>query len=151
MTSEMLRGISTAYNKVGDKLSEMRGEQGEEFASIMKSMYEEAFKVDLDHASEEQKIAFDKWLRETLARAEGLSKDAKDALRNIVIDFTIKLVPHYQVEKPQTAQDVIDQQIGDNKWLSGFFGRQNNSTQVWTVETAQKEVKKYKKLLATYL
>lgn len=148
VTSEMLREISRAYSKVGDKLSEMRGEQGEEFASTMKAMYEEAFKVDLDKASDEQKIAFDKWLRETLARAEDLSNDAKEALRNIVIDFTIKLVPHYVVDKPQTAQDVIDQQIGDNKWLSGFFGRQNNknTTGVWTVETAQKEVKKYKKL-----
>jgi len=146
VTNDMLREISRAYNKVGDKLSEMRGDQGEEFASVMKAMYEEAFKVDLDKAKDEQKIAFDKWLRETLARAEGLSNDAKEALRNIVIDFTIKLVPHYQVEKPQTAEDIINQQIGDNKWLSGFFGRQETGTNLWTVETAQKEVKRYKKL-----
>ena len=146
-TRDALENIANARKKVSSAFAEMKEGQGEEFASIMKSVYEEAFKVDLDKATDEQKIAFDKWLRETIGRAEGLSKDAKEALRNIVIDFTITLVPHYQIEKPQTAQDVIDQQIGDNKWLSGFFGRQNTGTQVWTVETAQKEVKKYKKLL----
>ena len=149
-TRDALEKISEARQKVGEQLAEMKGEQGREFAETLKSMYEEEFNVDLDklegEEGEKQKIAFDKWLRETIGRAEGLTREAKEALRNIVIDFTIKLVPHYQVEKPQTAQDVIDQQIGDNKWLSGFFGRQNYRTQVWTVETAQKEVKKFKKL-----
>ena len=150
-TRDVLENIAIARNKVGSALSEMKEAQGEEFSSIMKSVYEEAFKVDLDKASDEQKIAFDKWLRETLSRAEGLSKDAQDALRNIVIDFTIKLVPHYQVEKPKTATDVVKDQIGDNAWLSGFFGRQNgvnpgNAPATMTVEEAEKSVKKYKQL-----
>ena len=145
-TKEVIRNISRAYNTVADNLNELKGSQGEEFAGTMKAIYEEAFGVDLDHATQEQVNAFDKWLRETIGRADKLSKDAKEALRGIVIDFTVTLKPNYVVEQPQTAQDVINSQIGDNKWLSSFFGRQNSNTNVWTVETAQKEVGKYKKL-----
>ena len=146
-TSEMLRDISVAYNKVGDKLADMSGEQGEKFANIMKAIYEESFHVDLSKADQEQVNAFDKWLKDTLARAEGLSNDAKEALRNIVIDFTVTLKPNYVVDQPQTPQEVVASQIGDNKWLSGFFGRQNGGIpSTWTPEQAQKEVKKYKQL-----
>lgn len=146
-TREMLQGVSRAYNVVGSKLSEMRGEQGQEFASIMKAMYEEAFKVDLDKASNEQKIAFDKWLRETLARAEKLSSDAKEALRNIVIDFTIKLVPSYQVVKPKTPDEVINDELGSNQWLSNFFRRNNSGYGMFTEEATKALTDKYKKVL----
>lgn len=148
VTQNMLRDVSRSYAKVSEKLSEMSGEQGQQFASIMKAMYEEAFKVDLDKAGDEQKIAFDKWLRETLGRAEKLSQDAKEALRNIVIDFTIKLVPSYQIVKPRTPDQVVTDELGDNQWLGNFFRRNNKNTLPALTEEATKQLTdRYKKVL----
>ena len=146
-TQEMLRDISVAYSNVGDKLSEMRGEQGQEFASILKSMYEEAFKVDLDKATQNQVNDFDKWLRETIGRADKLSNDAKEALRNIVIDFTVTLKPNYVVNSPKTPEQVVEETLGDNQWLGNFFRRRNTGYARLTEEAAKELTAKYKKVL----
>ncbi len=142
-TTAAIRNIAIARNKVMKALNEMHGEQGEEFASKIKAIYEEAFAVDLDKASDEQKIAFDKWLKDTIGRAENLAEDTKNALRNIVIDFTIKLVPKYEVAQ-LTPEQQIKETFAGNTWLGDLFNKETKGNKA---QRSPETAKNFQKLL----
>lgn len=128
-------------------LNELRGQSKE-----ISKLFADAFRIDypeidLSKATDEQKIEFDKWLKTTLANIENLKSAGQQALHDIVIEGTIRIVPHYVVQT-ETMADVLNNLQNANPLLYGFFNSKHGISEFGTdIENLKGSIEQYKTVL----